>query len=173
MSFQKKISLNFIDMKKIAVFPGSFDPFTKGHESIVLRSMDLFDEIWVAIGNNPGKHCMFSLEQRMQWCKEIFKDYPKVKVASYTDLTINFCHRVGAQYIIRGLRGGNDFEYESMIYHAGKYISPDKPVETIFLITENKYEGISSSIVREIYKNGGDYSELVPEAVKLYSDECI
>lgn len=153
--------------KRIAVFPGSFDPITLGHKSIVLRAMDLFDEIWVAIGNNPDKHSTFYLTYRENWCKKVFEKYPKVKVCSYSDLTIDLCKRLGAKYIIRGLRGGNDFEYESMIYHAGKYIAPDYPVETVFFITENQYAGISSSVVREIYKNNGDYTALMPKEVEL------
>lgn len=153
--------------KRIAVFPGAFDPITNFHKSIVLRAMDLFDEIWVAIWNNPDKHSTFYLTYRENWCEKVFEKYPKVKVCFYSDLTIDLCKRLGARYIIRGLRNCNNFECESMIYHAGKYIAPDYPVETIFFIAENQYAGISSSLVREIYRNNGDYAALVPREVEL------
>ena len=153
--------------KRIAVFPGTFDPITNFHKSIVLRAMDLFDEICVAIWNNPDKHSTFYLTYRENWCEKVFEKYPKVKVCFYSDFTIDLCKRLGARYIIRGLRSCNNFECESIIYHAGKYIAPDYPVETIFFIAESQYAGISSSLVREIYRNNGDYTTLIPGEVEL------
>ncbi len=156
-------------MKKIAVFPGSFDPITVGHKSIVLRALPLFDEVIVAIGINPAKKSMFSLEQREEWCNIAFKDYPNVKVCTFTDLTVKFCEQVGAKYIIRGLRGSNDFEYENMINHANKLMAMPTvpPIETIYLITDNEYVGVSSSVVREMYKHDCNVTSLVPEGVVL------
>lgn len=153
--------------KRIAVFPGFFDPITNGHKSVVLRAMDLFDEIWIAIKNNPNKPSTFYLTYRDNWCRKVFEKYPKVKVCSYSDLTINLCHRLGAKYIICGLRNINDFEHENMIYSVGKYIALDNPVETVYFMAENQYVGISSSIVRKIYKNNGNYTSLIPKEVEL------
>lgn len=162
-------------MKKIAVFPGSFDPITVGHKSIVLRALPLFDEVIVAIGVNPTKKSMFSIEQREEWCRIAFKDYPNVKVCSFNDLTVRFCEEVGAKYIIRGLRGSNDFEYENMINQANKLMAMPtiKPIETIYLITDNEYVGVSSSVVREMYKHGCNIIDLVPEGVVLPPKEPV
>lgn len=159
-------------MEKIAFFPGSFDPIHLGHISLIKRALPLFDKIYVAIGVNPGKTPMFELSQRFEWCESACKHmFPeewsagKIRVTFYEDLTANYCKNVGAKYIIRGLRGGADFEYENMIYHAQKNINPD--LETIFLITEHQYIGVSSSVIREIHKNGGDASNLLPAGVDL------
>jgi len=161
-----------MENKKIAVFPGSFDPLTIGHKSIVLRALTLFDEIVVLIGINPTKKPMFSLEQRIEWCTAAFKDYTNVKVCMFNGLTIDFCKSIGAKYIIRGLRGSNDFEYENMINHANKIMcGKDNTIETIYFITDNEYVGISSSVVREIYKHNGDISSLVPIGVNLPKKE--
>ena len=118
-------------MKRIAVFPGSFDPITLGHRSIVLRALPMFDEIYVAVGINMEKRSTFELQDRIAWCEAVFKDYPEVKVESYEGLTANFCKKVGARTIIRGLRCGSDFEYENMIGHANKRLHPE--LETIYL----------------------------------------
>ena len=141
-------------MKRIAVFPGSFDPITLGHRSIVLRALPMFDEIYT-----------FELQDRIAWCKAVFAAYPQVKVESYEGLTADFCKKVGANTIIRGLRCGSDFEYENMIGHANKRLHPE--LETIFLLTESELVGVSSSVVRDIYKNGGDTSKFLPAEVKL------
>ena len=152
-------------MERIAVFPGSFDPITLGHRSIVLRALPMFDTIYVAVGVNMEKRTTFSLENRVQWAKDVFKDYPNVKVESYEGLTADFCKKVNAKFIIRGLRSGSDFEYENMICHANKRLHPE--LETVFLLTESELVGVSSSVVRDIFKNGGDVSKFVPEEVKL------
>lgn len=152
-------------MEKIAVFPGSFDPITLGHRSIVLRALPMFDKIYVAVGVNMEKRSTFSLENRLKWIKDVFRDYPQIIVESYEGLTADFCSKVGARYIIRGLRSGSDFEYENMICHANKRLHPE--LETVFLLTESELVGVSSSVVRDIFKNGGDVSKFVPSEVNL------
>lgn len=156
-------------MKRIAVFPGSFDPITLGHRSIVLRALPMFDIIYVAVGVNMEKRTTFSLENRIQWCKDVFADYPNVMVESYDGLTADFCKKVGARFIIRGLRSGSDFEYENMIGHANKRLHPE--LETVFLLTESELVGVSSSVVRDIYNNGGDTSKFLPDEVDLKVEE--
>ena len=154
-------------MKK-AVFCGSFDPITKGHEDIVLRALSLFDEIVVAVGvNNEKKYC-FSLEQRLQWIKDTFADYPKVKVAHYEGLTVDFCKENGANFIIRGLRGNADLEYETMIAEANKKINPE--IETIFFLTEPSLRCVSSTVVRDLIKHNCSVKQFVPENVCLKSE---
>ena len=152
-------------MKRIAVFPGSFDPFTIGHESIVCRSLHLFDEIVVAIGKNSTKANMFTLDQRFQWISDIFKDVPQVRVISYEGLTVDFCKEIGARFILRGLRTSSDFNYERPIAQMNKALADE--VETIFVTALPEHVAISSSIIRDIVRNGGDASPFVPFAVKL------
>ncbi len=150
-------------MKKIAIFPGSFDPVTLGHVSIIERALRLFDTIVVGIGVNSEKKNMYSLEQRMAWLNEIFKNEPKVKVESYTGLTIDYCQRKNAKFILRGLRTAADFEFERGIGQINSML--DRKIETIFLLTEAIYTPISSSIVRDVIRNGGDVSGMVPGIV--------
>jgi len=152
-------------MKRIAVFPGSFDPFTIGHESIVCRSLDLFDEIIVAVGKNSTKGSMFSLEKRIAWIQEIFKDVPKVTVDSYEGLTVEYCRKVEAGFILRGLRTSADFNYERPIAQMNKTMLYS--VESIFMMTLPELSAISSTVIRDIVRNGGDASPFVPEAVKF------
>jgi pantetheine-phosphate adenylyltransferase len=152
-------------MKRIAVFPGSFDPFTIGHESIVCRSLDLFDEIIVAVGKNSTKGSMFSLEKRIGWIQEIFKDVPKVSVDSYEGLTVEYCRKVEAGFILRGLRTSADFNYERPIAQMNKTMLYS--VESIFMMTLPELSAISSTVIRDIVRNGGDASPFVPEAVKF------
>lgn len=152
-------------MNRIAIFPGSFDPITLGHKSIVLRALPMFDKIYVAVGINSEKSTMFPLESRLKWANDVFASYPNVVVESYEGLTADFCKKVGATFIIRGLRGGGDFEYENMIGHANKRLHPE--LETIFLLTESELVGVSSSVVKDIFTNGGDISKFVPEEVNL------
>ena len=151
--------------KKIAVFPGSFSPFTKGHESIVLRALPLFDEIIISIGINSSKNEYFSLEERVKWIETIFSQEKKVKVMKYEGLTIDHCFSVKAKYILRGLRDSHDFKYEKGISQMN--YSLNNKIETIFMITESKFSHISSTLVRDIIKNGGDVSQFVPEEIKI------
>tara|TARA_B100002051_G_C16370618_1_gene455611 strand:+ start:39 stop:500 length:462 start_codon:yes stop_codon:yes gene_type:complete len=151
--------------KKIAVFPGSFSPFTKGHESIVLRALPLFDEIIISIGINPSKNEYFSLEERVKWIETIFSQEKKVKVMKYEGLTIDHCFSVKAKYILRGLRDSHDFKYEKGISQMN--YSLNNKIETIFMITESKFSHISSTLVRDIIKNGGDVSQFIPEEIKI------
>ena len=154
-------------MKK-AVFPGSFDPITIGHYDIIERGLTLFDEVILAIGVNSAKKYMFSLEQRLQFLEETFKNEPKITVMSYTGLTIDFCKEQNTDFILRGLRNPGDFEFEKAIAHTNRKLSG---IETVFLLTSSGKSFISSSIVREVIRNGGDCSELVPDVVKPCANE--
>ncbi|NTW31628.1 MAG: pantetheine-phosphate adenylyltransferase [Bacteroidetes bacterium] len=147
-------------MRKIAVFPGSFDPVTKGHESIVIRAVPLFDEIIVAIGENSEKIGYFSIEKRLDWLKKVFKNYSSVKVMTYHGLTVDLCKELKANYILRGLRTSADFEFERNIGQVNKNISPK--IETIFLLTAPEFTHLNSSIVREIHKYKGDIKQFIP-----------
>jgi pantetheine-phosphate adenylyltransferase len=148
-------------MKK-AILPGSFDPITNGHYDIIKRGVSLFDEVIVAIGVNAEKKYMFSLEDRKRFIEEAFKDEPKVKVITYTGLTIDLCKKENAEFILRGLRNPADFEFEKAIAHTNRILSK---IETVFLLTAARTSFISSSIVRDVLRNGGDISQLVPESV--------
>jgi pantetheine-phosphate adenylyltransferase len=152
-------------MKRIAVFPGSFDPITKGHENILLRALPLFDKVIVAIGVNSSKQSFYNLEQRKKWIEEVFKKYDKVSVQSYSGLTVDFCKKVKAQYILRSLRTSSDFEFENLISQNNKVLAPE--IETVFVFPETAFSAISSTVVRDIIRNGGDASMFVPKAVKL------
>lgn len=149
-------------MNRKAIFPGSFDPITLGHYDIIKRGVSLFDEVIVAIGINADKKYMFSLEQRKKFIEEAFKDEPKVKVITYQGLTIDLCKKENADFILRGLRNPADFEFEKAIAHTNRKLSK---IETVFLLTASKTSYISSSIVRDVLRNGGDISELVPDSV--------
>ena len=149
---------------KRALFPGSFDPITLGHYDIIQRGIKLFDEVIVAIGINADKKYMFSLEERKQFIENAFKDEHKVKVVTYKGLTIDFCKAVNAEFILRGLRNPADFEFEKAIAHTNRRLSK---IETVFLLTAADTSYISSSIVRDVIRNGGDYSVLVPDSVIL------
>jgi pantetheine-phosphate adenylyltransferase len=149
---------------KIAVFPGSFDPITRGHERIVKRALPLFDEIIIGIGFNTNKHYYFSQERREHFIKKVFEKEPKVKVMSYHGLTINFCKEIGAAYILRGLRTSADYEFERAIAQMNQSMAPG--VETVFLVSDPSLSHISSTIVRDILLYNGDVSSFVPEGVK-------
>lgn len=145
-----------------AIFPGSFDPITNGHFDIIKRGVSLFDEVIVAIGVNAEKKYMFSLEDRKRFIEEAFKDEPKVKVITYSGLTIDLCKKEKADFILRGLRNPADFEFEKAIAHTNRVMSK---IETVFLLTAARTSFISSSIVRDVLRNDGDISQLVPESV--------
>ena len=144
-------------MKK-GLFPGSFDPFTKGHEAIVLKAINLFDEIIIGIGINSNKKYLFDTEKRIIHIKELFKNYPTVKVGTYQKLTVDYCKEIGANNIIRGLRNSTDFEYEKSIAHINTAISG---LETVFFLTDEKYSSLNSSIIRDLYLNKVDISLVV------------
>ena len=150
-------------MKK-AVFPGSFDPLTLGHYDVIKRGIDLFDELIVAIGVNSTKKYMFSLTQRKKFIEEAFQEHSKVTVVTYEGLTVDFCQKHNVNYILRGLRNPADFEFEKAIAHTNRDLAP---VETVFLLTSASTSYISSSIVREVIRNHGDYKKLVPSSVKI------
>ena len=149
---------------KRALFPGSFDPITLGHHDIIKRALDLFDEIVVAIGVNGDKNYMFTVEQRKEFIEQAFADEPKVKVTTYQGLTVDFCKEIDAQFILRGLRNPADFEFEKAIAHTNRKLSQ---IETVFLLTAARTSFISSSIVRDVIRNHGDYTVLVPESVRV------
>ena len=150
-------------MQTICLFPGTFDPVTLGHVDIITRAIPLFDKIIVGIGKNFTKEPMFSPEQRVQWIKELFKDQPKVEGAIYEGLTVDFCKKINARFILRGIRYVSDFEYEKTIADANRTL--DKSIETVFLTGEPKYTSVASTIVRDIIRNGGDASHFLPELV--------
>ena len=149
-------------MMKKAVFPGSFDPITLGHVDLIYRGLEIFDEIIIAIGVNADKKQLFSLEDKIQQIKNTFINEPKIKVASYKGLTIDFCKSVNSKYILRGLRNSSDFNYEQSIAQTNSSLSS---IESVFLISSPQLAHISSTIVRDIIKNEGDYKSLVPESV--------
>jgi pantetheine-phosphate adenylyltransferase len=148
---------------KRAVFPGSFDPITRGHENILRRALPLFDEVVIGVGVNGSKQPMFPLAQRMDMLRGVFADAPQVKVASFEGLTKDFCSRVNATWLIRGVRNGGDFEYERTIAQMMKALDPQ--LETVILFTDPEYAHIHSTVVRDILRNGGDASNFVPDAV--------
>lgn len=147
-----------------AVFPGSFDPITNGHADIIERGLTLFDEIIIAVGVNADKKYMFSLEQRKQFIENHFQHQKRIRVQTYQGLTIEFCQQVQADFILRGLRNPADFEFEKAIAHTNRKLSQ---IETVFLLTSSGNSYISSSIVRDVIRNGGDYTVLVPESVRF------
>jgi pantetheine-phosphate adenylyltransferase len=153
-------------MKRIAVFPGSFDPITRGHENIVRRGASLFDEVIVAIGVNTTKQSMFPLETRKKWLEETFQDLQHVRVLSFDGLTADFCKKNQATFLLRGLRNGGDFEYERTIAHMNKAMWPE--LETVLVFTDPEFASVHSTVIREIIKNNGDVSQFVPSKVNIY-----
>ena len=151
-------------MARIALFPGSFDPITLGHVDIITRAIPLFDEIRIAVGTNSAKNYLFSLEQRIAWITETFADEDKVKVVTYDGLTVDFALQEGVNFLLRGLRNPADFEFEKAIAQANREMTPE--LETVFLLTSARFAYISSSIVREVFNYGGDFTKFVPDAVK-------
>ena len=154
-------------MKKIAVFPGSFDPITVGHEAIIRKGLDLFDEIIVAIGANASKKNFFSLEVRNAMLQKVFQNETRIKIDNYEGLTIDYCKSKGSRFILRGLRTSSDFEYERAIGQINRAMSPG--IETVFLLTATEHSAINSTIIRDIIRSGGDASLFVPSAINLES----
>ena len=152
-------------MNKTAIFPGSFDPITVGHVDIVNRALPIFDEVVIAIGINTQKKSLFSLEQRMEWIKKVFRNEPRVKVESYNGLTVNYCQQRQAKYIIRGIRSSADFEYEKTIAQLNKMMVPD--IDTFLILSSPELSAISSTIVREIIIGNGDTSKFLPKEVDV------
>ena len=152
-------------MSKTAIFPGSFAPFTIGHQSIVDRALPLFDKIIIAIGINGEKNQYFSIEERMSWIELVYKNSPNIEVKRYEGLTVDFCKKENANYILRGLRDSHDFKFEKNIAQMNKELN--NKVETIFIITPPEISHISSSIIRDIIKNGGDVSKFLPKEIDL------
>jgi len=147
-----------------AIFPGSFDPITLGHYDIIKRGVTLFDEVIVAIGVNADKKYMFSLEERKKFIEAAFIDEPRVTVVTYKGLTVDFCLKHNVEFILRGLRNPADFEFEKAIAHTNRDLAP---IETVFLLTAAKTSYIASSIVRDVIRNNGDYTKLVPKSVRV------
>ncbi len=152
-------------MQNIAIFPGSFDPITRGHENIILRAIPLFDKIIVSIGQNSEKKSYFSLERRMDFITSVFKDIPSIVVDKYSGLTVEYCKKVGAKYILRGLRTSADFEFERSIGQVNKKLYPG--IETVFLLTLPEYTAINSSVVRDVFRHGGDISQFIPDGLVI------
>jgi pantetheine-phosphate adenylyltransferase len=152
-------------MAGIAVFPGSFDPVTRGHESIIKRATPLFDNLIIAVGDNSQKQSYFPLDKRLQWLNQLFSGDQKIEITHYTGLTVDFCRSKNATYILRGLRTAADFEFERSIGQMNKLMVPD--IETVFFLCEPEYAALSSSIVRDIHRNGGDVRQFIPESIKL------
>ena len=153
-------------MEKIAVFAGSFCPFTKGHEEIVSKALPLFDRIIIAIGHNYNKRDVFSIEERIGWIQSLYSAIPTVEVRSYTGLTVDFCRKVGARYLVRGLRNPLDFMQEQELAKVNRQLNAD--VETFFLLSSPEWEIVSSSLVRELWSHGADYSPYVSYKLPEY-----
>lgn len=151
--------------KKIAVFPGSFSPYTLGHKYIIDKALPLFDKIIIAVGKNSEKKYFFSEEQRLKWIKDLYQNEPKIEIKTYDGLTVDFCRINNAQFILRGLRNAKDFNYEKEIAQINQTI--ENSIETIFIITSKEYSHISSTLVREVAKYGGDISKFVPDGIKI------
>ena len=149
--------------ERICLFPGTFDPITLGHTDIVNRALPLFDKIYIGIGINASKSPMYTVEQRIEWLEEIYKDEPKVFSVAYDGLTVNYCKLIGAHFILRGIRYVSDFEYEKTIADANRTL--DKEIETVFLTGEPKYTSVASTIVRDIIRNKGNAAPFLPDVV--------
>jgi pantetheine-phosphate adenylyltransferase len=145
-------------MNKKGLFPGSFDPFTKGHEGVVLKSLSIFDEVVIGIGINSRKSYLFDLEKRINHISSLFRNFPQISVQTYQMLTVDFCKDISASHIIRGLRDSKDFEYEKSIAHMNQAISG---IETVFFLTSQEHGAINSSIIREMHLNNADISPFV------------
>lgn len=152
-------------MSRIALFPGSFDPITIGHVDVITRALDLFDKIIIGVGNNTTKSYMFPLNDRVQWIQDSFADFPQVSVEAYNGLTVEFCKKVNARYILRGLRTSADFEFERSIAQMNHYL--ERGIETVFILSSPQYTPVSSTIVRDIIRHGGNATPFVADGVRL------
>lgn len=152
-------------MVRVAVFPGSFDPFTRGHEFVVQKSLQLFDKVIIAIGSNSTKQSFFPLEKREEALRKLYSTEKRIQVLSYQGLTVDLCRKQNAGFIVRGLRNGTDFEYEKSIAQMNSEMNPE--IETVFLLTAPQYAHIHSTIVREIIRNGGNISAFIPKGMEL------
>ncbi len=152
-------------MQRICLFPGTFDPITKGHVDVIERAVSLFDNLIIGIGTNSSKEPMFSVEQRCGWIKDIFKNDPRIDAVGYQGLTIDFCKEINAQYILRGIRYVSDFEYEKAIADMNRMLAPD--IETLFLTCSPEFSTISSTLVRDVIRNNGRVDLFVPAEVKF------
>lgn len=150
-------------MKRIALFPGTFDPVTFGHTDIIGRALPLFDQLFIGVGRNSNKTTLFTEEQRLKWLNAIYIDEPKIEVLAYDGLTVECCKKIGANYILRGIRYVNDFEYEKAIADMNRSISEN--IETLFLTCLPKYTSVASTLIRDVYKNGGNVSQFLPDVV--------
>ena len=152
-------------MNKIAVFPGSFSPFSLGHQAVVDSALPLFDKVIIAVGNNPEKNQYFSIKKRLKWINDVYKNMPNISVERYEGLTVDFCKTVNANFIVRGLRDSLDFKFEKNIAQMNKKLNAE--IETIFIITPPELSHISSTILRDIIKNGGDISTFIPKEISI------
>lgn len=152
-------------MKKICLFPGTFDPITKGHVDVIERSVSLFDKLVIGIGSNASKQPMFSVEQRQQWINQVFHSEQRIEVTGYNGLTVDYCRQVGAQYILRGIRYVSDFEYEKAIADMNRMLAPE--IETIFLTCSPEFSTISSTLVRDVIRNKGNVRLFIPDEIQI------
>lgn len=152
-------------MNATAVFAGSFDPFTRGHEDIALRALDLFEHLVIGVGVNASKRTFFSLESRIAIIRDTFAKEPRIEVRAYNGLTTDFCNELGARFLLRGVRSATDFDYESAIAQANKMIAPR--LETVFLLTRKEYLAISSTVVRDLLRHGGDVRAFLPQGIEI------
>ena len=152
-------------MNKIAVFPDSFSPFSLGHKAVVDSALPLFDKVIIAVGNNPEKNQYFSIKKRLKWINDVYKNMPNISVEHYEGLTVDFCKTVNANFIVRGLRDSHDFKFEKNIAQMNKKLNAE--IETIFIITPPDLSHISSTILRDIIKNGGDISTFIPKEISI------
>ncbi|MDX9772473.1 MAG: pantetheine-phosphate adenylyltransferase [Bacteroidales bacterium] len=152
-------------MERIAVFPGSFDPFTVGHESIVKRALKLFDKVIIAVGENAEKKTLFTIEMRIRMISKVFEGESRVEITGFRGMTVDFCRKYKARYIVRGLRTAADFEYERAMGHMNWKMAPE--IDTVFLLTSTEHTPVNSTIVRDIIKNGGDASAFVPASINI------
>jgi len=152
-------------MEKVAIFPGSFDPITVGHESIVYRSLSLFDKVIVAIGFNTNKKAFFSIDKRVAMIQQVFANEPRVEVISYEGLTVDLCNKLGVKYIVRGLRTSADFEFERAIAQVNRLMYPD--IESVFMLTAPQHTPVNSTIIRDILLHNGDPGQFIPSAINI------